>query len=348
LRKFATAAALAVLGALATVGPPGQVVSTASAAGGDNLRVASFNVLGVSAGTTGSLKSWKERRSAVVATIMGDKPDVLGVQEVNPSSYWKSRLVSGDNQYFDLRNGLNRAGGNYKLTNAYAFNCVNASTMNKCVRKYRGASGAQRILYNADRVSLVSQGSVKYAKQAGTKDPRYMAWAVLKLKSNGSRFLFVNTHLANDPESVLVAQWKQLTSWVKDHAHGRPVVVVGDFNTSKWNSTAKEMLPAMKRAGFGDVLNQEYRVLRPDPPRARSIAEAGWLWSYNEGSKDVRKYSYHDARDVPGKGIDWIFATNSLRVQEYEVVLRFDRRTLQVQGNLPSDHNMVEADLLLP
>jgi endonuclease/exonuclease/phosphatase family metal-dependent hydrolase len=347
VRRLATAAALAVLGALATVGPPGQVVTTASAAGGDRLRVASFNVLGVSASTTGSLKSWKERRSAVVATIMGDKPDVIGVQEVNPSTYWEPKLVSGDNQYYDLRNGLNRAGGNYRLTNAYGFNCVNAATMNKCVRKYRGASGAQRILYNADRISLVSQGSVKYARQAGDKDPRYLAWAVLKQRSSGKKFLFVNTHLANEPESVLLAQWKQLRSWVADHAEGRPVVVVGDFNTSKWNTTAREMLPAMKRAGFGDVLGQEYRVLRPDPLRARSIVDSGWVWSYNEGSKNVRNYSYYEDRDVPGKGIDWIFATNSLPVSEYEVVLKFDRSILQVQGNLPSDHNMVRADLLL-
>jgi hypothetical protein len=35
-------------------------------------------------------------------------------------------------------------------------------------------------------------------------------------------------------------------------------------------------------------------------------------------------------------------------VKEYKVVCRFDPRTLQVIGYLPSDHNMVRATITLP
>lgn len=341
------AAVLAVLGALLTVAPPDAALPEASAASAQKLRVASFNIRSVSLSPSGSVKSWKDRRAAVVSTIMSDRPDVLGVQEANPSRHWKSRLVSGDNQFQDLRNGLNAAGGNYRLTNSWAFNCVNAATNYNCTPKARGASGGQRILYNADRVGLVSQGAVKYAKQEAGAEPRYLVWAVLQLKSNGSRFYFVNTHLADSPEAVLLAQWKGLVGWVKSHAAGRPVVVVGDFNTSKWNYTAQSMLPAMKQAGFGDVLNSEYKELRPSPLRARDMVN-GWVNTYNGGSRDLRTFSYFDRRDIPGKGIDWVFASNHLAVPQYKVVLRFDPLSLLVSGTLPSDHNMVRADLMVP
>lgn len=332
-----------MLAAAVAVPPPANAVTAQT-----NLKVASFNVMSVAAKPYGALKPWKDRRAAVVSTVLRDKPDVLGVQEATASLYYKPQLVSGDHQFLDLRNGLVSAGGNYRLTNSYAFNCVNSNTDYKCVKQYRGASGGQRILYNADRIELVSQGSVDFAQQASTTEPaRGIAWAVLKHKSNGARFFVANTHLANSPETVLVAQWKQLASVVKTKAGTLPVVVLGDFNTSKWNATAAEMLPAMRTAGFGDVLNSTYNVLRPNPPRALSIAQNGWINSFNNGSRDVKTFSYHSSRDVPGKGIDWVFATNSLRVPNYRVVLNYDAN-LQVVGTLPSDHNMVGADLTLP
>lgn len=345
-RRARAAAGLAVAGVLAALAPS---AGTASAATPPTLKIASFNVMSVAAQPYGALKPWKDRRAAVVKTIMTDKPDVLGVQEATASLAYKDRLVSGDHQFLDLRNGLVSAGGNYKLTNSYAFNCVNANTSYKCVKQYRGASGGQRILYNADRVELVSQGSLDYAQQASTTEPpRGVAWAVLRLKANGREFFFADTHLANSPETVLVAQWKQLASYVKTKAAGRPTVVVGDFNTSKWNATSSEMLPAMRAAGFGDVLNSQYQVLRPNPARALSIAQKGWVHSFNNGSRDVKTFSYYASRDVPGKQIDYVFATNSLVVPNHRVVLPFDPVTLQVTGTLPSDHNMVGADLLLP
>jgi endonuclease/exonuclease/phosphatase family metal-dependent hydrolase len=307
-KKAGMAAVLAVLAA--GVGVPTTATAVTAPT---TLKVASFNVMSVAAKPYGSLKPWKDRRAAVVSTIMSNKPDVLGVQEATASLYYKPQLVSGDHQFLDLRNGLVSAGGNYKLTNSYAFNCVDHNTDYKCVKQYRGASGGQRILYNADRIELVSQGSVDYtSQQSPTEKPRGVAYAVLKHKSNGAKFFVANTHLANEPESVLLAQWKQLISTVKSKAGTLPVVILGDFNTSKWNAAAGEMLPAMRTAGFGDVLNSTYNVLRPNPVRALSIAQNGWINSFNKGSRDVKTFSYWDKKDVPGKGIDWVFASNSL------------------------------------
>ena len=38
----------------------------------------------------------------------------------------------------------------------------------------------------------------------------------------------------------------------------RPVIVTGDFNTSKYSPYAATMLPAMQNNGYGDTLGQRY------------------------------------------------------------------------------------------
>ena len=108
-----------------------------------NLRFGSFNVQSVGRDkTSGNERPWKVRRSVVIRQILGESVDVLGVQEVNPSSAFAPRLVDGKNQFLDLRNGLNKAGGHFALANANAYNCVNPDTTYKCHVKSRGASTA--------------------------------------------------------------------------------------------------------------------------------------------------------------------------------------------------------------
>ena len=46
--------------------------------------------------------------------------------------------------------------------------------------------------------------------------------------------------------------------------------------------------------------------------------------------------------------IDWVFATNTIPVLQWKVVVDYDPATLQVLGTFPSDHNMVAATLSIP
>jgi endonuclease/exonuclease/phosphatase family metal-dependent hydrolase len=131
---------------------------------------------------------------------------------------------------------------------------------------------------------------------------------------------------------------------IKRKRHGRPTVSVGDFNVTKYNRMARTMLPAMRRARIGDVLNQKYRVNPGRHVRARSRVNA-WLNTYNRLSRNVRRFGYERARRKIGNGIDYIFASNRLRVLQYKVVCHFNRRTLRVRGILPSDHNMIRATI---
>ncbi len=350
----ALTAALGVLTAALLGSVPGTA-GTATAATRDSaarassvaLRVASFNVRSVSLDrAVGEDRPWAERRGAVIAQILGEGVDVIGVQEVNPSKAFAPRLVDGPNQFLDLRNGLNKAGGSYALTNRFAFNCKKASTQHHCKKKNRKASHAERILYNTQTVSLVKKGKLKYAAQVGATNPAYLAWAVLKSKVTGRKFLFTTTHLAPKVDKVRRAQWRQMIREINRVKNGRPVVAVGDFNTHKFSDMAQKFLPRMKKAGYGDVLNQSYRDARIANPRARSTVN-GWMNTANKFQRDVRAFSYWDAQDRAGNNIDWIFASNSLPVQEYKVVVDYDPNTWQVNGVIPSDHNMVRATLSL-
>lgn len=349
-KKIAAAAALALTAALAvTTTPVHESPAAAATSTGSDLRVASFNIQSVSVDRTeGARLPWKKRRGTVIRQILGEQVDVIGVQEAHPSRYFAPRLVDGPTQFLDLRNGLNKAGGHYQLTNRYSFNCVNPRTGYKCVRQYRGASYSDRILFNTDTIELVSQGSMGYAKQVDRNRPRYLAWAVLRVKATGTEFLFTTTHLEGDARE---AQWQQLIQKINALKGSMPVIATGDFNTEKFDPLCKTVLPAMKQAGYGDVLNQKYAENPVTNPRVNDPEHDlvnAWINSANHDSKDVASYAYENRHDKVGNDIDWIFATNSLPVLQFKVVLRFDPSTLQVQGVLPSDHNMIEATLRLP
>jgi len=62
----------------------------------------------------------------------------------------------------------------------------------------------------------------------------------------------------------------------------------------------------------------------------------------------VRTFGYDDARTKTGNNIDYVFATNSLLVKEWKMVIKYDPTTLRVDGVIPSDHNMVRATVTLP
>lgn len=327
----------------ATQAPPPPPTAVTS-----DIRVASFNVRGVNndAQASGDERPWAERRAGVVGDILGERADVVGLQEANQSLIYGDRLQDGANQFLDLKIGLEKAGGHYALTDEDPYNCVRATSSRNCEYQDRGASGDTRILYNTDTVTMVSSGSFKYAHQSANKTDRYLVWAILGMKASGRQFLFTSTHL--DPYSAAdrEAEWRELIAKVNQLKGSRPVVSVGDFNTSKFSDAAQRMLPAMKAAGYGDVLNQEYQVNPVRSPRAEK-ATNGWVNSFNDFRRDITPYSYEDRKDKAGNNIDWIFATNTLRVKEWKVVIDFDPSTLRVTGTIPSDHNMVRATLAL-
>ncbi len=323
-------------------------VEPAQAGGSMNLNVASFNVQSVAVDrTSGEQRPWRERRDTVVSQILREGIDVVGLQEASASKYFADRLVNGTSQMTDLLNGLRASGRNYRLTNYAAFNCLNASTQYKCRYRYRAATGDNRIIYNADRLTQLKRGGLRYRHQ-GSNFVSYLPWALFETKATGDRFVFASTHLTTGAEQVRRAQWSELIAKMNKlrSTFSAPLFVVGDFNTHKFSSVAQTYLPRMRNNGYGDVTGQVPYTNRLDHPRARSYVN-GWVNSYNHLERNVRTYSYWSDRSRSGNTIDWIFASNGLHVQQYELVLDFGS-DLRVNGTLPSDHNMLRATVTLP
>jgi endonuclease/exonuclease/phosphatase family metal-dependent hydrolase len=358
LTRTATAAAAICVGltgvtagsaASASTVPTGTSTATTTTTTATDLRVGSFNVFGVNNDTSasGNQRIWKERRPVVVSQILGSHLDVVGVQEANQSSIYKSRLATtAPNQYMDLVRGLNAAGGHYAITNAAAYNCVVPASNQSCVYKNQGASGDTRIIYNTDTLSMVSNGSYQYHAYTGTTK-RFLAYSVLRAKVSGKAFLLTDTHLDPRDISTRVAEWKELMTRVDTLKGTLPVVNVGDFNTTKYDSYTSSMLPSMKSHGYGDVLNQQFSVNPAVGVRAQSLDRA-WINSYNGFRRDATTYSYSVRRDKLGNNIDWVFASNGLQVKTWSVVMNLDPATLLVKGVLPSDHSLVTATVSLP
>ena len=313
-----------------------------------DVRVGSFNVVGVHADSkaSGNQKVWRDRRPAVVSQILGADLDVVGVQEANQSSTYASRLDYGENQFLDLKGALNAAGGSYALTNSNPYNCERPRSTYKCVAKNQGASGSNRILYDTRTVTLVKQGSVTFSSRSAGKPYRYLAWAVLKMKATGKSFFFTNTHL--DPYTIeaRLGQWNELIAKTNALKGSLPVIAVGDYNTSKFSSYADTYIPRMKSNGYGDVLNQVPGRNTLSNPRTERVRRA-WVNSYNDFRRNAADFGYEDHRNKIGNGIDWIFASNNLRVKAWEVVVNIDSDTLAVRGTIPSDHCLIRATIVL-
>jgi endonuclease/exonuclease/phosphatase family metal-dependent hydrolase len=349
------AALTALTPALASANPHSSsatpTVSRASAAAPTPVRVASFNVVGISLDSyQGSQSPWKLRRDTIVRQILNGHTDVVGVQEVNPSNIFRNRLVNraSVNQYFDLRNGLNHFGRDtYALQTGAAANCVNATTTYRCVYRNRRASGSDRILYNTRTLRQTSYGYTRFSRTTAANRAAGVTWSKLRVRATGAPFLFVTTHLDPRSRSVRLAQWKQLISVVNSVKGSRPVIATGDYNANRADIMTRTMLPAMKRAGYGDVLGQEYGVSPSRGMRAENRSHA-WVNSINRWSRYVRSYSYDDRRTNVGQMIDYVFASNKLRVTYFKTVLSFGARNLLVSGRIPSDHNMLRATVLIP
>jgi len=339
------AAVLVVAGSTPGVTPRAEAAATLDVP--VDVRVGSFNVRGVQHDGTGGL-AWRHRRPAVVRDILGERVDVLGVQEVSNAPGYADRLEDGPNQMLDLVAGLTEAGGAYALTNTAAANCLRDWTTSRCDYVDRGASRTTRILYNTRTLSMLSQGTYEYRVQSTRdKDTRYLVWATFRVLATGHEFFFANTHLVNDSASQQKAQTAELIEQVRRLRGDLPVVVVGDFQRTKFRAPIGSTLKAMKSAGFGDVLDQRFET--PWVPRHRAQKRVNaWINTMNRFQRDLRPYAYEDNRKKLGNNIDWVFASNHLAVPAWKVVARYDKKRLRLTGIIPSDHFMVRATITLP
>ena len=162
-----------------------------------------------------------DRKSMVLQMIRDYMPDLLGVQEATPQwmSIFKSELTT--NGYATVGEG--RDGGNSGEYNA--------------------------IFYKTDKFDLISSGTkwlsdtpdVKGSRAESNVLPRIMTYAVLERKSDGMRFIYVNTHLDHTSDQVRIKQIGVLTKEIAK-LPDLPVIITGDFNTSESQNPYNELI----------------------------------------------------------------------------------------------------------
>jgi Metal-dependent hydrolase len=273
--------------------------------------VASYNIL-----KTGSGPSWTKRRGALAANILSTTPDVLGVQEALQTkvSGVKGAKVS---QWQDL---LDLLGSKYKAV----------STKN---------SQGTRLIYNSSRFTLI-KADTKALTTIG-KYTRYAVWAILEDKISGKQGFFVSTHLepgSNTSAAAKAARKKQaaeILALADAQAGGRPVVVVGDLNSSRAASTTNGAYQTLRAGGLVDPLgNADDTWFSTDPGIAEHRIDVEYN-SFNALERRARRTAYE-----VGTSVDQIFVSPGLRVAERQTVVSLDRNRKFV-GTIPSDHNLI-------
>lgn len=284
------------------------------------LRVGSFNISDPHVDDDTDGHDWDDRRKAIADDIHEEGLDVIGIQEAYEDADRES-----------LMKAINSDGSRYAMALPRG--------------DYRGRDN--RVVYDTRQLELMDDGYENFPDQVDDDYQRAMVWAVLRHKGNGHNFLFVTTHLTPENSRKVRKQGLHLIERVKElkaaHDPELPVIVVGDFNTSKFQKRGSSIIEKMEDAGFGDVLGQQYGTYELDDPRAEDVID-GWVGSFNDYRRDMSEYVV--SKDRIGHNIDWIFATNSLRVPRWRTVAHFDDGRLR--GTVASDHFLVTADIVLP
>ena len=320
-------------------------MTSTGSSGAKTLRVATFNVKCANcfAGAANE-GTWYQRRAAVVATIKAQAPDVIGVQEA--SQGWlkdgKGKPVSLS-QFEDLRN---RLGSGWTLTNAKRNNCVKSTTPTGCKAKAQGASQGTRILFNAKKVEMVRSGATLLSSLDSKSNARYLAWAVLRQKSTGKKFFYADAHLdhGDDLYAMRKAQAKDMVKSIKKNNPDRlPVVVVGDWNSSRFEDPDNAPYDVLVAAGYRDPLGQVYDSTRTAPGAFVKKRVNTWMNSFN----DFVRAAKGNRAWVNGSYLDYMLMSPGIKVDEWENVARLGGGDDFV-GTIPSDHNMQRATIVLP
>lgn len=326
----------------------------AGSASSEPLRVASYNVKCYGCEKKGEL-SWAKRRQAVADHILGQRPDVIGIQEVSQANMSGSTL----SQFDDLARLL---GDPYRLANAYRYNCATSTSSSGCKKVNRGASQSVRIIYNAQELALVDTGSLKLAHVSTKDNDRYLAWAKLRQISTGKEFYFGTTHLQPNPGGR-TTQYDSKYTPLRDtqaeqirkelarvNTSKLPVVLTGDFN-SRWNSPAAKAgqyrngpYSILTAAGYADPLNSGSVADRAKGPTPGIELVNAEYYTANGYERIAKR---NPAGSV-GTNVDYIFLSSKVRTTAWETVVEVDQRSGEFTGIIPSDHNLIRADVALP
>lgn len=143
--------------------------------------------------------------------------------------------------------------------------------------------------------------------------PRICTWGIFKDKSNGKKFIFMNTHFDHVGVEARRESAKLILAKAKEFAKDLPLILTGDFNIDETN----EAYFTLAKSGIvQDVYDLAKIKYEPNS-------------SFNAWGKNIQE----KAR------IDHIFITKPFTVRKYGIL------TDTYMGKFPSDHFPVIAEL---
>ena len=332
-----------------TLTMPSEIVTAATGTRSAPLKVATFNVKCANcySGLPNEL-TWYARRASVAAAIREQAPDVLGLQEA-AQSWLKDSSGNPINlsQFEDL---VARLGTPYQLANPKRNNCVKHTTPSKCVYADQGASKGTKIVYNSATVKLVTQGSKRLSAIDPNDNERYVAWAIFRHAASGRAFFFADTHLEpNDDKSgstlyydLRRKQAAEVIATIKaKNPDDLPVILVGDLNSHKWTAPSNAPYDVILAGGLHDQLGNTYRSTHTATGATVETRVRTNFATYNGFKRTAPRSAY-----INGTHLDYIFTT-PMRMSAWENVANLDGSGNFV-GVIPSDHNLIQAEVYLP
>ncbi len=250
------------------------------------LKVMSFNVRNGEYGDG--------RMELLLSKIMEESPDLVGMQEVGDS--WKPFFKEN----IDSTGYVKLGHGRYQL----------------------GYSEESSILYKKDKFDLIESDTLwltdtpeiesKWKNPEDPTDgfPRIMTYAVLRRKSDGTVFVFANTHLETDsPAQDHQAYWLTQILFEK-FRNDYPIILTGDFNCSE-GSTA-----------YNTVVDFGFEPTN----------------KYGESTGTFNGYRHKNGE---GSIIDFCFVNEYIPIRSYKVM------PATVNDQYVSDHNAIVSEVML-
>jgi endonuclease/exonuclease/phosphatase family metal-dependent hydrolase len=296
--------------------PSGWSPAVSAVAHSDELRVRvmSYNILRLNNDGTKTkngdiISPWSDRRPKQISLIKSVMPDVIGVQEASDWFNQNRRIRQVDNLDDNL--------SGYSL--AYT-------------EIPPGEPGWHRtgdyILYRTSTVSPVGNG---FYWELG--DERAAAYQLFEHVATGARFLFVTPHLTaaigtkyDDMRQVQTERMiNAATNYSQNHGDV-PIVYGGDFNSMPG---AKHITDGPAIAMRGHHSSDAFEV-------ARNMSRA----KYNSANRYLRR------PPADGLSIDHLYGSPGVGFASWTQLL--DLASGKFVGAIPSDHNPIVADAVLP
>ena len=174
-------------------------------------------------GSTGGALPWSVRAPEIRERINGYAPDLIGFQETHTDKDIATILSVVDYSVLSYHMGGFEYGDAALAYKAARFEVLDKGQL------WLGPNPDLPMSYGFKPLAMI----------------RYVNWAVLKEKSSGFTFMFINTHFDNasgnkDPSAILF--YERITQLAK----GLPMIVTGDFNTTGDSERYRRIIGADK------------------------------------------------------------------------------------------------------